>query len=572
MRNLAWGRSPLLQSAFVTGICLSVALLAWFGFRASQEWQRSSSLLVERRADEAASLFVTALGRDMRAVQSDVLVARAWDDFHINQTHDVTTLVASAFARYPYPDVFFAMDATKTPVETIFLLRADRVPTWSPSAATSARHPVKVESHDGIARSIEAGLARDIAAGRQWSVFEARLGPRAHQVVARLDYVDKMNQRLRAVYGFTVDLDWVRTRYYSEISRQVQRISGGTSGLALAIVDEADATVASTSVVPLTAYTSRRSFPVLFIDPRVVALNPPSALPSRTWTVLASGAADPTLISAIDGARWTLILASGAAVTLALGLLLSARAIRAWGGLAELRAEFMSSVTHELKTPVAAIQALAQTFVGGRVARPDAQREYGTLILRETRRLTRLIDNLLAHARITDVADIYTFETLDVELLFREAAVTLSQRLQLADLTLDIHTDADLPPINADPAAMALLLDNLLDNAIRYCGDSRVIRLSGTRVGESVRIGVADDGVGIAPEDVERVVHKFVRGKNAPPGGSGLGLAIVQRIATDHRGKLKIESVLGRGTVVTIDLPAAQEEDGDRVERIRRLA
>src|SRR5688572_25073647 len=99
MKRLEWHRSPLLQMIFVAGICLSVALLAVFGFRANREWQRSSSMLVERRADEAAGLVVTALSRDMRAVQSDVLAARGWDELRVGQAHDVTTLVASAFAR-----------------------------------------------------------------------------------------------------------------------------------------------------------------------------------------------------------------------------------------------------------------------------------------------------------------------------------------------------------------------------------------------------------------------------------------------------------------------------------------
>ena len=353
MRRLAWHRSPVLQMTFVTGICLSVALLALLGFRANREWQRSSTQLVERRADEAASLFATALSRDMRAVQTDVLAARGWDNFHVQQAHDVTTLVASAFARYPYPDSFFAMDAASGNGETVFFLRADRPAAWSSVSPNAARYPVRVETAPLVAETIEARLAADLAAGRAWSVFDVRLSGRVYQVVARLDYTDRLNQQLKAAYGFTVDLQWLREHYYSELSRQVQRISGGHEGLVLAIVDDADQTVAVSSSAPLTGYISRRTFPQLFIDPRVVAMNPPSALPSRNWTVLASASTDPTLATAIAGARWNVLFASGAAVILAVGLLLSARAIRAWGSIAEMRAEFMASVTHELKTPIA---------------------------------------------------------------------------------------------------------------------------------------------------------------------------------------------------------------------------
>ena len=572
MTRVGWHRSPLLQMTFVTGICLSVTLLAVLGFRASREWQRSSSLLVERRANEAAGLFATALSRDMRAVQSDVLAARGWDQLRVGQAHDVTTLVASAFARYPYPDSFFAMEVAAAPSEAVFFLRADRPPAWSAVTPNATRYPVRIESAPRIADNIEARIAADVNAGRSWSVFDSRLGDHVYQVVARLDYSDRLNQDLKAVYGFTVDLQWVRQHYYAEISRQVERISSGSAGLVLAIVDDADETVAATSAAPLTGYVSRRTFPVLFVDPRVIALNPPTALPSRTWTVLASASADPTLGAAIAGARWTVLLASVAAVALAVGLLLSARAIRAQGSIAEMRAEFMASVTHELKTPIAAIQALAQTFVSGRAAFPDAQREYGSLIVRETRQLSRLVDNLLAHARITDVADVYSFEPLDVDVLIRESAGTLNQHVRQAGISLDIDTEPDLPPIAADSAAMALLLDNLLDNAIRYSGDSRTVKIRAARAEQIVRISVEDNGVGIAPEDVGRVVQKFVRARNAPAGGSGLGLAIVKRIVDDHRGRLKIESVLSRGTVVTVEMPMWADDDSARLERTKRRA
>jgi signal transduction histidine kinase len=570
MRDLAWRRSPLLQTGFVTGILICVALLAWFGFRSSREWQQSASLLVERRADEAANLFATALARDMRAVQSDILVARAWDGFHVNLSYDVTTLVASAFARYPYPDSFFAIDAGSKGTNAVFFMRSDRPAAWSQVRPNTLRYPVRTENAPSVAHSFEEMLDADSTAGRSWSVFETAIDGRPYQVVARLDYADGLNRRLEAIYGFTVDLNWVRQHYYADLARQVERISGTTPGLTLAILDDSNATVASTADAQLLGHLTRRSFPAMFIDPRVVALNPPRHLPSRTWTILVSSGTDPTLLTAIEGARWTFVLASGAAMTLALGLLLSARAIRAWGSLAEMRAEFMSSVTHELKTPIAAIQALAQTFAGGRVAFLDAQREYGSLILRETRQLARLVDNLLAHARITDVADVYSFEALDVEVLLREASVTLTQQLRQAAISLEIEVDPDLPPVHADSAAMALLLDNLLDNAIRYSGNSRRIRMSAVRAGSVASIQIADEGVGIAPDDIGRVVQKFVRARNAPPGGSGLGLAIVKRIVGDHHGRLLIDSTLNLGTVVTVEIPFTVEDEATRHSARRR--
>jgi hypothetical protein len=101
-------RSRGLAALLAAGMCVSISVIGWFGYRAVREWQRSSALLVERRTDEAADLLVTALTHDMRAVQKSVLSSADWDEFMLNPPYDVSNVVASAFARYPYPEAFFA--------------------------------------------------------------------------------------------------------------------------------------------------------------------------------------------------------------------------------------------------------------------------------------------------------------------------------------------------------------------------------------------------------------------------------------------------------------------------------
>ena len=103
----------------------SVAALAWFGYRAAQEWQRSSALLVERRAVEVANTLATALTRDMRAVQTTILDAREWETF-AESPYDVVDLVAGAFARYPYPELFFGWEPNEA--SGMFFARSERLP------------------------------------------------------------------------------------------------------------------------------------------------------------------------------------------------------------------------------------------------------------------------------------------------------------------------------------------------------------------------------------------------------------------------------------------------------------
>ena len=154
-----------------------------------------------------------------------------------------------------------------------------------------------------------------------------------------------------------------------------------------------------------------REFPLLFLDPSVsmVALGSNPAV--RTWTIRTSQSTDSALVGAAQGADEALLAAGAAALTLALGLILAIRAVRAGVALTAMRSDFVSSVTHELKTPLANIRAMADTLarrpIGG-----ETVRDYAELLMQEARRLTRLVDNLLAYARVTDVTEMYSFEPI----------------------------------------------------------------------------------------------------------------------------------------------------------------
>jgi two-component system phosphate regulon sensor histidine kinase PhoR len=350
----------------------------------------------------------------------------------------------------------------------------------------------------------------------------------------------------------------VRQHYFSELTRQIARIGGEDAGLALGIFDHAGAEVVSTGSFVDTSLVSRRPFPVAFFDPIIASVNAPAGLSAPQWTVQVSGAADPALAAATRGADISVGVAAMAAIALVVALVLSVRAVRAGAELAEMRADFLSSITHELKTPIAAIRALGDTMVTGRTPNEGASREYAGLIVQESKRLARLVENLLAHARITDIADVYSFEPLDVDELVRNALRGFQQQLAGGAFTVDVDVPPDLTQIRADRTAMELVLDNLIDNAIRYSDTGRHLIVTARDEGAFVAIVVQDRGVGLATADIERVTRKFVRGRNAPPGGSGLGLAIVKRIVTDHHGTLDIASTLGEGTSVTCRLPKSE--------------
>lgn len=562
MTRWGWPQSTTLAAWLVGGICVSVATLAFFGIRATGEFERSSQLLGQQRADEGARLLATALTRDMRAAQTAVLPSSAWDEFQSDAPHEVAALVATTFARYPYPDTFLAWDANEPASRMVFYARSDRPPQWEAATADVGRSPVRMLTDPRVAALMASRLDAAAQRGQLYSVFELDIDTVRYQVVIRLRYHDRLRQSLASAYGFMVNLPWVREHYFAELTRQVADI-GGNTGLSFGIIDDRGEPLVGRPNPSDTVLTSRQTFSFAFFDPLLVAARQSDdTFTLRTWTVLASGSADPALGAAIRGADVIFGLAAVAAVMLAFGLMMTARAMRTGVELAEMRAEFMSSITHELKTPIASIRAMGDMLTRGRLRQPEDQREYAAVVSQEARRLERLVNNVLAHARITDVADVYSFEPLDVEELVSGVLRGFKHQLHRGGFRVTVDVPPDLPKILADRAAMELLLDNLIDNAIRHSRITKELRIEAVARGTGVALAISDRGVGIPAEDLGRVTQKFVRGRNAVRGGSGLGLAIVNRIAGDHGGRVEIESVLGQGATITVVVPVAQTNVG----------
>ena len=547
------------------GVCLSVALLSWFGYRAVLDAQRSAGLLLERRTSDAADILVMALSRDMRGVEASVLSSSEWSDVMLDPPYDIGSVVASAFARYPYPESFFGWRGELKGSSLVFFDRADRRPAWSSPATGSPRFPVMTNTYPAISEDLAGRILANRVRGGEFSAFEIQLHGVPYQFVTHLLYDDAFNEHLKAGLGFTVNLAWVRRFYFPELAKQVGRIGGSREGLSLSVVDEDGRHV--TEDVPVTdqAPISRRSFPLLFFDSLMVALDLPANLPRREWAVQvqpARGASELGLSGQSDVVR-TLVVAAVAAGVLALGLALTSSAVRASARLAELRSEFVSSVTHELKAPLATIRAIGDSVATGRVTDTDTLKEYAQLVVQESKRLTRLFDNLLAYSRMTDVTEAYHFEALDLTGLVDEALRGFKSQLSGNGFEVDVDIPGLLPPIRADRMAMRLLLDNVIDNAMRYSGSSHWLRIGAEQTNGSVRIAVSDQGIGIPPHELRHVVRKFFRGSRAGSGGSGLGLAIANRIVADHAGCLAIDSTVGVGTTVNITLPVADDLDED---------
>jgi len=238
-----------------------------------------------------------------------------------------------------------------------------------------------------------------------------------------------------------------------------------------------------------------------------------------------------------------------------MALLAASRAMK----LSQMKADFVSNVSHELRTPLASIRVFGEFLKLGRVKEPDKIQEYGEYIETESRRLTQLINNILDFSKIESGQKTYHFEQTDVGYVLADTLKTFEVVLEQNGFTVNLERPSrTLPQVVIDPEAIAQAFINLLDNAVKYSGDSKEIKVRLAEQDDFVIISVIDHGIGIACEEREKVFEKFYRVGNClvhDVKGSGLGLSIVKHIVEAHHGKVTVESEIGRGSAFIIHLP-----------------
>jgi len=230
--------------------------------------------------------------------------------------------------------------------------------------------------------------------------------------------------------------------------------------------------------------------------------------------------------------------------------------------LAQMRSQFVSSLSHELKTPLTSIRMFAETLQIGHAGDRQKQNEYLETIVGESERLTRLLNNVLDFSKIEQGKKIYRFETISLPEVVQTAARAIQYPLTQQGFELHLDIEEDLPPVRADADAIEQAILNLLTNAMKYSGENRQIRLRLLRHAGRAVIEVTDYGVGIHPDAQERIFEKFYRAptpENQQIPGTGLGLTLVAHITNAHSGHVEMQSAPGEGSSFSIYLPLEEE-------------
>lgn len=249
------------------------------------------------------------------------------------------------------------------------------------------------------------------------------------------------------------------------------------------------------------------------------------------------------------------------------GLVATYRLVQRETEMARLKADFVAHVSHDLKTPLSLIRMFGETLEMGRVPDERARQEYYRVITRESERLSRLIDNVLDFSRIEGGHRQYTMAPTAVEPLIRRALEAFDYLLARQGFKVEVTVAPAIPEVPMDAEAVSQALANLVDNAIKYSGETKAIRVEARVEGETLALSVEDRGVGIPREEQGKIFEKFYRaGRSETQGrrGSGVGLALVRHIAEAHGGRVTVESRPGEGSRFTLRLPLAGKEGGCR--------
>jgi two-component system phosphate regulon sensor histidine kinase PhoR len=254
-----------------------------------------------------------------------------------------------------------------------------------------------------------------------------------------------------------------------------------------------------------------------------------------------------------------------AAIVFALGVTLFCRLI-VWRemqrerDLAELRARFVTDVSHELRTPLTSIRMFAETLALGRVTDLASQQKYLETIARESRRLARLVDDVLAFSRLEAGAARFSMERIALATPIEAALSALEQPIQQKGFSVRVEITQEPVDVDADTSAMEQALLNVLTNAMKFSGDSREIGLSLRRRDGEAIIEVADQGIGIPVEHRRRIFERFFRiplAEHEAVPGVGVGLTLVEGILKAHRGSVEVRDNTPKGVIFSLHLPIA---------------
>ena len=222
------------------------------------------------------------------------------------------------------------------------------------------------------------------------------------------------------------------------------------------------------------------------------------------------------------------------------------------------RREFVSNVSHELRSPLAAIRAMTETLQDGALNDTDTAQDFLTRILNDTQRMTTMVNELLELSRLESGQAPIHLAPVSLESVVTEIESRFDVSPDHERLKLETNVPDGIPLVIGEADKLNQVLANLVENAVKVTGDGGLISISANATDRWVEVKVSDNGIGIAREHLPHVFERFYKvDRSRRDGGTGLGLAIAKHLVQAHGGDIKVESVEGEGSTFSFTLPRA---------------
>jgi len=548
-------RSLRLAAGLAVAVAIPVAVLFYFQFRSIADLGRSSTVVLKQLSQGTANGLIKDFQDALKAPYINVLLRITQGRLEPLDLPFIENAIADGFAAHPFIDRFYVW-SDETKEHRGELLAFDRGSRTFRTDVPEGAMLVK-RFHELAAEQ------------RAISVFEAAIDGRQTYFQAQLRFTFPTREKLTSFEAFRVDAERLRTEYFPSLIEAKMRGVEGPTGfppLTVTMLDAANRVVYPPKSAAAGRFVDERTFQLVFFDPALVSFEAPKVHKPEIWR-LRTGYGNQTIPEIIDArARPQRALMAMLAGVLGLGVFFVVRAAAREVKLAELRSNFVSSVSHDLKTPLALIQLFAETLELGRLKNTDRAQEYYRIINGEARKLTRLINNLLDFSKIEAGLRRYKREPVNLTELTRGVLESLDSQFRHHEFAVTSRLDGDVTVlIDAEAAVQAL--ENLISNAMKYSPEHREIAVEVGRVDGYGVIRVRDRGVGIPPRLQGKIFRKFFRiqtDAGSGPQGTGLGLAIVDHVMRGHGGFVRVDSEPGRGSTFTLHFPLfAGETRGD---------